>query len=265
MKILMLAGGRGKRLDELSKFRNKCMIRIMGRHVIEYNLDCAAETDISEIIILVGYRAEEIINFLGNKYKGKRIKYVIQSEQKGLVHAIECAQETIDGDDFMLMLGDEVLINPMHQAMIDNFKSTNSFVICGILRVDDRNLIKRTYTLIQDDNNLIYRLIEKPLNPLNHYMGTGNCIFKNDIYKYIDYTPIHYERKEKELPDFIQCAIDDGKVVKSFNICDKYTNINTKDDIRLVESYLQEKYIPIRKKISDYALPKEYVKPLHIS
>ena len=95
-------------------------------------------------------------------------------------------------------------------------------------------------------------------------MGTGTCIFKNDIYKYIDYTPLHYDRKEKELPDFIQCAIDDGKIVKSFNICDNYTNINTKDDIKLIESYLHEKYIPIREKVSDYAL-HEYVKPLHVS
>jgi dTDP-glucose pyrophosphorylase len=260
----MLAGGRGKRLDDLSKFKNKCMLPIMGRHVIEYNLDCAAETDINEIVIVVGYRAEEIINFLGNQYQGKKIRYVIQSEQKGLVHAIECAQETIDGDDFMLMLGDEVLIKPTHQAMIEDYKKSNSFVICGILCVDDTNMIKRTYTLIQDDNNIIYRLIEKPLNPLNNCMGTGNCIFKNEIYKYIQYTPIHYDRKEKELPDLIQCAIDDGKVVKSFNICDKYTNINTKNDIKLVEHYLHEKHTPIQDNNSNYAIPKEHVKPLHV-
>jgi dTDP-glucose pyrophosphorylase len=239
MKALILAGGRGKRLDELSANSNKCMIRVHGRPVIEYSLDCVVETDIEEIIIIIGYRAEDIINHIGNQYKGKKIRYVIQAEQKGLVNAIECAQEAIAGEDFMLLLGDEILVNPRHQAMIDEFMTKNLFVICGILRVDDKELIKRTYCLIQDDNNNIFRLIEKPRKPLNNYMGTGDCIFRNQIFQYVEYTPIHHERKERELPDFIQCAIDDGNAVKSFIICDRYTNTNTKEDIEMAESFFR--------------------------
>lgn len=82
-----------------------------------------------------------------------------------------------------------------------------------MLRVEDRELIRRTYAIIYNEQNIVCRLIEKPRSPRNDFMGTGNCVFKNDILKYIDVTPIHHERKEKELPDLIQCAIDDGKVV----------------------------------------------------
>ncbi len=239
MKALILAGGRGKRLDELSVDNNKCMVRVMDRPVIEYSLDCVVLTDIEEIIIVIGYRAEDIINHLGNNYKGKRIKYVIQAEQEGLVHALECARDALAGEDFMLLLGDEILINPRHREMIDVFKTDNLFGICGILRVDDKNLIKQTYCLIQDENNNIFRLIEKPRKPLNNFMGTGDCIFRNQILQYIEYTPIHHERNEKELPDLIQCAIDDGNTVKSFIICDKYTNINTQEDKITAESFFR--------------------------
>ena len=45
MKALILAGGRGKRLDDLSSENNKCMIKVNGRHVIEYNLDNAGAVD----------------------------------------------------------------------------------------------------------------------------------------------------------------------------------------------------------------------------
>ena len=89
MKALVLAGGRGNRLNELSAEQNKCMIEVRGKHLIEYNLDCAVDVNVDEIVLIVGYKAETIINFLGNNYKGKKIKYVIQGEQKGLVHAIE--------------------------------------------------------------------------------------------------------------------------------------------------------------------------------
>lgn len=238
MKALILAGGRGNRLNELSKEQNKCMIRIQGRHLIEYNLDHALDVDVTEIVIVVGYKAEAVINLLGNSYKGKPIHYVIQNEQNGLVHAIECAKHAIDGNDFFLMLGDEILFNSKHSAMIREFKKKKEILgICGIVNVSDRNLIRKTYTIIQGPNHDIYRLIEKPRHPLNDYQGTGHCVFKNQIYDYIKYTPIHHERNERELPDLIQCAIDDAMPIKSFIICDKYTNINTHEDVQLAEDF----------------------------
>ena len=237
MKALILAGGRGKRLDALSMNKNKCMVEINGKPVIQFTLDCAASTTVDEIIIVVGYRAEEIINYYGNRYKNKRLKYIIQYEQKGLVHAIECARETIGNHAFMLLLGDEILTNPKHQAMINEYNKTKNktFAICGVLQVKDIKMIRRTYTLIQNEKKQIFRLVEKPRNPLNKFMGTGDCIFNNKIFDYIPFTPLHHERNEKELPDLIQCAIDDGRLVTSFIICDQYANINSKSDITLAE------------------------------
>ncbi len=241
LKALVLAGGRGNRLNELSAEQNKCMTRVCGKHLIEYNLDCALGVDVDEIILVVGYKAETIINFLGNNYKGKPVKYVIQGEQRGLVHAIECAQKSINGDDFFLMLGDEMLFNPKHQSMVEEFKKNKDiFGMCGIVTVKDREQIKKTYTLIQGPHHDIYRLIEKPRHPLNEFQGTGHCVFRNQIYDYIKYTPIHHERNEKELPDLIQCAIDDAMTIKAFTICDKYTNINTHEDIKLAEGFFNE-------------------------
>lgn len=241
LKALVLAGGRGNRLNDLSKEQNKCMIRIRGQHLIEYNLDNALEVDVDEMVLVVGYKAETVMDLLGDNYRGKPIKYVIQSEQKGLVHAIECARQAIDGDDFFLMLGDEMLFNSKNSAMVNLFKKHKDiFGICGIVKVNDRNQIKKTYTIIQSDNNDIYRLIEKPRHPLNEFQGTGHCVFKNGIYDYIKYTPIHHQRNEKELPDLIQCAIDDAMMIKAFLICDKYTNINSYEDIKTAEGFFNE-------------------------
>ncbi len=237
MKALILAGGRGKRLDKLSADRNKCMIPVSGKAAIEYSFDCAASTDISEMVVVVGYRAEEIINTYGNSYDGKSIRYVIQQEAKGLVHAIECAKETVGKEDFMLMLGDEVMVGPRHQEMIDVFETENLFGICGVVRVDNTDLIKKTYSIIQSQDGQIYRLIEKPSKPMNDIMGTGNCIFKYDIFEYIDQTPINQKRGEKELPDLIQCVIDEGHLVRSFMICDRYFNMNSDKELEEMNSY----------------------------
>jgi dTDP-glucose pyrophosphorylase len=213
------------------------MTGVNGKPAIEYSLDCAANTTVDEIILVVGHRAEEIINKYGNRYRDKVLKYVLQWEQRGLVHAVETAKATIDGDDFMLLLGDEILVNPRHAAMLEQYEKNQDFVLCGILTVEDRSLIRRTYSVIQDNDCRMYRLIEKPENPSNNIMGTGDCVFKNGIFNYIDRTPTHPNRQEKELPDLIQCAIDDGKIVRSFNICDRYANINSEEDLIVARAF----------------------------
>jgi len=237
MKALILAGGRGERLGGKTENRNKCMLRIGEKPLIEYSLACAANADVEEIVIVVGYKAEEIINTYGNVFKDKPIKYVLQFEQKGLVHAIECSKIAIGDDDFMLMLGDEVFINPRHKEMISKYKKEDLFGLCGVLMVKDRSIVSKTYGIIQGEDNRIYRLIEKPKHPVNNIMGTGNCIFKNQIFFYIGETPINQKRGEKELPDLIQCTIDDGHIVKSFNICNNYINVNSLEELKSIESY----------------------------
>jgi len=240
MKALILAGGRGKRLGEMTNSLNKCMLELGGKPVIVYNIDRAAEIkDIDEIVIVVGHRAEDIINRYGTNYNGKRIRYVIQWEQKGLVHAIECARDAIEGEDFFLLLGDEVLVNSRHKEMLEEFKRGDAFAICGVMFQKDKEKINRTYTVLTDENGRVFRLIEKPKKALNNWQGTGHCIFKNEILSYIERTPIHPERGEKELPDLIQCAVDDGQVVRVFNICDAYTNINSEEDLREAEEIIK--------------------------
>lgn len=236
MKALILAGGRGKRLGQFSENQNKCMMRIAGKPLIEYSLDCAAKAGVEEIVVVVGYKAEEIINAYGNEYKQKTLRYVIQQEQRGLVHAIECSKDVIGDSDFMMMLGDEVLVNPKHGGMVKKYRDEGLFGVCGVVEVEDKSLISRTYAIIQSDDHRIFRLIEKPRNPQNNWMGMGNCIFKNEIFSYIEQSPINQKRGEKELPDLIQCAIDDGRIVKSFNLCDRYINVNSPVELKEASS-----------------------------
>lgn len=231
MKALILAGGRGKRMEELSESQNKCMLTMYGKRLIEYSLDNAASIEeIDEIVIVVGYRAETVINTYGINYRGKKISYVIQPQQLGLVNAMECAADHIDGDDFFLFLADEVLLGGRHRAMYELFRNHDLFCVCGVHHQPNPEMIKRTYAVIHGPDDRIFRLIEKPRKPFNPIMGTGNVLFRGAIFDYIDYTPINLSRKEKELPDLIQCAIDDGEIVKLFDICETYINVNSPEE-----------------------------------
>jgi dTDP-glucose pyrophosphorylase len=237
MKALILAAGRGSRLGERPDEGNKCMLRLFGKPLIQYSLENSVRAGAKEIVMVVGYRAEAIINEYGIDYQGVRIRYVIQDDAHGLVHAIETASDAINQSDFMLFLADEILWEPHHEAMLKQFEAEDLFVMCGVVSERDRDEIRKTYALIEDDRDRrIYRLIEKPRNPPNEVRGTGNCIFRAEILDYVELTPINQSRGEKELPDLIQCAIDDGHIVKAFDIGDGYANINTPDDIAIAEA-----------------------------
>jgi dTDP-glucose pyrophosphorylase len=237
MQALILAGGRGKRLGGASAAANKCLLNVLGRPLIEYSLEIAINSGIKDIVVVVGYRSEDIINNYGDSYKGSRIEYVTQAEQKGLIHAMECAKNSINDGSFMLLLGDEFMVNPRHKEMLGRFENKGLFGICGIVLVEDKDLIKRTYAVYENKDNAIYRLVEKPENPLNNKMGTGNCIFNSKVFSFIENVPVNKKRGEKELPDLIQCAIDDGKRVEAFEICEHYININSSEEFKKAESY----------------------------
>lgn len=235
MKALVLAGGRGRRLEGHSAERNKCMLEFAGRPLIEHSLDNAVRIAPDEIVVVVGYLAEQVINHFGTSHRGVRIRYAIQREQKGLVHAIETAAPFIGGADFMLFLADEILLEPNHAAMLERYRRDDVFGLCGITYPEDRQAVTNTYAVLEDQQGRILRLIEKPRRALNECQGTGNILFNNRILEYIERTPINQGRNERELPDLIQCAIDDGHIVRSFLIGGRYININTPDHLAEAE------------------------------
>ena len=243
MKALVLAAGRGSRLGEETTEHNKCMLQLLGKPLVQYSLENAVQAGVSEIIVVVGYHAEDIINGFGIDFNGTRIQYVIQDDPRGLVHAIETAGPAIGGEDFMLFLADEILWSPQHADMVRAFEQQDLFGICGVVRETNPDEIRKTYALIQDEaTQRIHRLIEKPRRPPSEVRGTGNCIFRREILDYVPLTPINQSRGEKELPDLIQCAIDDGEDVRAFDIGNGYVNINTPDDILIAEREHAERF-----------------------
>jgi UDP-N-acetylglucosamine diphosphorylase / glucose-1-phosphate thymidylyltransferase / UDP-N-acetylgalactosamine diphosphorylase / glucosamine-1-phosphate N-acetyltransferase / galactosamine-1-phosphate N-acetyltransferase len=232
---LVLAAGRGKRVGEPGSIRNKCMLEVGGRPLLDYTLDRVIQAELDEIVLVVGYRAEDVINHYGTTYRGRRLKYVIQREQNGLVGAIDAAQFVLDGRDFLLCLGDVYLVAPRYRLMLREFHDTEAFILCGVLVVDDLSRIGRTYTLATNQG-AVTRLVEKPRHAFNNLMGTGECMCSNRVLEYVAAVPVNPVRGERELVDLIQLAVDDGKVVRPFLVCDDYVNVNTEEDLGTLRS-----------------------------
>lgn len=246
MKAVILAGGRGTRLDNFTENRNKSMIELFEKPLIEYNLDHAIEAGVNEIIIVVCYKKEEIIKYFEDEYKGIKITYVLGADNvedlkiKGIVAGIEASKEAIGKSDFFLMLADEIIVDAKLKEMVRLFKKKDLFGVCGIVLEEDRYSISKTYTAMVNEKGRVFRLIEKPKVKLNNIKGTGHCILKNEILDYIERTPINANRGQKELVDLIQVAIDDGKKIYIHPLSNNYVNINTKEDYQMAKDAIKK-------------------------
>ena len=92
-KVIILAGGQGKRLKPLTNNKPKCMVKIFNKSILEHQINCLRECGITDITVITGYRSDKIkipnINYVKNKnYKNTNMTtavFLAQEKLKGSV------------------------------------------------------------------------------------------------------------------------------------------------------------------------------------
>lgn len=105
MKAVILAAGKGTRMEELTRFCPKPLLKIKDKTLLEYKMDILSE-ECSEIIIIIGYLGNEIKKYFGDKYKGKKLTY-ISAEPYGTAFALWQAKNYLK-EPFIVMCGDDL-------------------------------------------------------------------------------------------------------------------------------------------------------------
>lgn len=106
MQAVILAGGRGARMQPITNFIPKPLIRVDGKNFIERNIDLLPE-EVDEVVIVVNYLKEQIINHFGSFYKNKKITYVQQGEPLGTADALWRCKSVLK-DEFLVMMSDDL-------------------------------------------------------------------------------------------------------------------------------------------------------------
>ena len=75
MQCVILAAGKGERMRPLTNDRPKPLVLVLGRPLLEHIIE-ALPAAIDEIILVVGYRGEQIQKHFGTEYGGRRVHYV---------------------------------------------------------------------------------------------------------------------------------------------------------------------------------------------
>ena len=107
MKAVILAAGEGKRLRPFTETMPKVMLPVANKPILEYVFDAVKYSGIDELIVVVGYKKEVIMDYFKD-YNNIKITYVTQDKQLGTAHAIMQAKKHIK-DSFIVLSGDNII------------------------------------------------------------------------------------------------------------------------------------------------------------
>lgn len=156
MKTIIMAGGRGTRISSVVSDIPKPMIKIKGKPVLEYEIECLRNQGLTDILITVSYMAEQIEEYFrdGQQF-GVNIEYFIEKEPLGNAGALFKLKKKLNSD-FLLLNADSVFdvdfnrlieFHKKNGGLATVFTHPNSHPYdSGLIIADQNNVIKRWMT-----------------------------------------------------------------------------------------------------------------------
>lgn len=175
MKIVILAAGKGTRMNELTKSTPKPLLSYRGKNLLEHKLEVLPPS-ITEIIFVIEYLGQQIREYFGDSYNNIPIRYVEQKEMKGTAHALWCCRDFLH-EDFIVLMGDDLYV----QKDIENLCALEG-IKWAVLTYPDAPGVKAGKIVKDDKGNLkeIYEDFEGT-SPYN-LIYTGACLLTPDIF-----------------------------------------------------------------------------------
>ena len=229
MYAVVPAAGAGTRLRPLTDSRPKGLLEVAGKPILSHCFDRLRAVDVEEIVVVVGYLGEQIVEYYGDDYRGTPIRYVRQHDQKGLAHAIAQAEDAADGD-VLVVNGDNVLGPDTDLETVLGVQARPD--VDAALLVEEASLeVARTTGVVRtDENGRVIEIVEKPAEPPSTLVTTGVYALPEEIFEHCRAISPS-DRGEYELADAIERLLADGGVVETVDIEGWRVNVNRPEDL----------------------------------
>lgn len=201
-KAVVLAAGEGKRLRPFTETMPKVMLPVANKPLLEYVFDAVKKNGITEIIVVVGYKKEVIMEYFKD-YKNVKITYVTQDRQLGTAHALLQAKKHIK-DPFLVLAGDNI-IDPGSIARLIKDQAAYSLLI-------KEHPHTSKYGVVFVENRNISRIVEKPKEDVGKYISTGIYKLPPTVFRDIERC---YVQGVHALSSVIQILVDTGKHINT--------------------------------------------------
>jgi glucose-1-phosphate thymidylyltransferase len=182
MKGVILAGGKGIRLNPLTKVTNKHLLPIYNKPMIFYPLETLVKARIKKILIVTG--GDDIGDFMQLLGSGREfgidLTYKVQDEAGGIAQAIYLAKDFVGSDKFVVILGDNVFEDDISE-FVNDFKDSEFEAMVFLKEVEDA----QRFGVAEFDGKRIIGIEEKPKYPKTNFAVTGLYMYNSRVFDII--------------------------------------------------------------------------------
>ncbi len=241
MRGLLLAGGHGTRLRPITHTNSKQLIPVANKPILFYGLEAMAEAGIRDVGIIVGDTEEEIRGAVRDGAEwGLAVTYIRQEAPLGLAHAVLTAREYLDGEPFLMYLGDN-LVREGLTSFVRTFEQNGPDAQIFLVKVPDPG----RFGVAVVDGDRVLSLVEKPTEHISDLALSGVYLFTSAIFAAASSIAPSW-RGELEITDAIQYLVDHGYTVRAERIHDWWKDTGKLEDLLEANQFvldLQERRI----------------------
>lgn len=237
MKALVLSGGAGTRLRPLTHTSAKQLVPVANKPVLFYGLEAIADAGITEVGIVVGDTADEIMQAVGDGSKfGLTVTYIPQDAPLGLAHAVLIARDFLADDDFVMYLGDNFIVGGI-SSLVDAFRAQRPAAQILLTQVPD----PRQFGVAEfGADGRVIGLEEKPEAPKSDLALVGVYLFTPAVHEAVRAITPSW-RGELEITHALQWLIDQRCDVRSTTISGYWKDTgNVGDMLEVNRSVLEQ-------------------------
>jgi len=156
MQAIILAAGMGKRLGEYTQDNTKCMLIVNGVRLIDRTLEALHSVGVSRVVLVVGYKGQNVKDYVGNCYKGIPIEYVDNPiyDKTNNIYSLYLAKDYLMAEDTLLLESDSIFDSSVVQKLVDDPNP-------NLALVDKYESWMDGTVVTLDDERRILRIIDK--------------------------------------------------------------------------------------------------------
>lgn len=127
---VVLAAGRGSRLGPLTRDRPKCLVEILGEPILGWTVRALEQFGVDRLIVVVGYRHEQIREFFGGQPVSMPVTYVLNESyaETGTAQSLQLGLEAVPPNRALLVIEGDIVFEPEllhHLALVRDRSSTS--------------------------------------------------------------------------------------------------------------------------------------------
>lgn len=212
LRGVILAGGKGTRLGELTKVTNKHLLPVGPYPMVYHPLKKLVGAGMTDVLLVSGTEhMGDFVELLGSgRQYGCALTYRVQDEAGGIAQALGLASLFCQNARAVVILGDNVFFDPLGKVIEEANKHPNHAWVC-LKQVPDPG----RYGVADLRDNRIVSIEEKPKEPKSDYAVAGIYIYPADVFDVIKHLRPS-RRGELEITDVNLHYLREGKLGHSF-------------------------------------------------